>query len=245
MNEAERQRFLDLVQEDKVAVSTGFVSDLNWLEVSHYTLVQNFREAIKIPQVLDQNVRLLSIDRRREARAFHLDFMRRLHNYLAAVKTLVDHTRAFRKRWAHNDFDRVFEARLEGLLNRPVTKFVQELRNPAQHSRLPPVARVTTFEPVRPGPNTVRSVTRLMVKVDDLNDLYEWSPLALAYIRANTDRDSIDVTLAVRQYQEMIDEFYKWFFEQLTLTRTDLLEDFGCRREELAKLTSGSEQTAT
>jgi hypothetical protein len=228
------------VKEDRVAASTAFVSDLNWLEVSHYILVQNFTEAIQIPEVLDQNLELLSIDRRREAHALHLDFMRRLHNYLAAVKTLVDHTRAFRRRWAHDDFDRAFNARLEELLNNPVIKFVQELRNPAQHSRLPPITRVTTFEPVPPGPNTVRPVTRLVVKVKDLNDLYEWSPLALAYVRANTDRESIDVTLAVRRYQDLMDEFYAWFFKQLTITRKDLREDFDRRRQELAKLTSDS-----
>ena len=237
MNEVERQRFLDLAREDKVAVSTKFVSALYSLEDSYYIFVKNFREVIQIPQVLDKEVQLLSVDRHHEAWALHLEFLRRLHNYLAAVKTLVDHTRTFRKRWSHKDFDEAFESRLEKILSRPVLKFVQDLRNPTQHSRLPPIARVTTFEPIQSGSKNVRPVTRLMVKIEDLNELYDWSPLALSYIRANIDRDSIDVTLAIRQYHEMLEEFYTWFFKELKLRQMDLLQDFDRRRKELAKLT--------
>ena len=238
MNEAERQRFSELVKEDQIARSTAFVEDLNWLGVSHYILNQNFREAVQIPEALDRKVELLSRDRRHEARALHLEFVRRLHNYLAAAKTLVDHTRAFRSRWTDEACDSAFETRLEELLTNPVVKFIQELRNPTQHSRLPPVARVTTFEADSSNPNTVRPVVRLMVKARDLENLYEWSSLALAYIRANVDHENVDVTLALRRYQELLETFYAWFFQQLTITWKDLLDDFDHRRQELARLTN-------
>ena len=240
MNEAEQQRFIALVKEDQVAKSTAFVEDLNWLGVSRYILNQNFREAVQIPEVLDRKVELLSLDQRHEARALHLEFIRRLHNYLAAVKTLVDHTRAFRNRWTDETFNSAFETRLEELLTNQVVKFVQELRNPTQHSRLPPVARVTTFEADSSNPNTVSPIIRLMIKVRDLENLYKWSSFALAYIRANVDHENVDVTLALRRYQELLESFYVWFFEQLTMTWKDLLDDFDHRRQELARFTTSA-----
>ncbi len=240
MNEAERQRFSELVKEDQIARSTAFVEDLNWLGVSHYILNQNFREAVQIPEALERKVELLSRDRRHEAGALHLEFVRRLHNYLAAAKTLVDHTRAFRSRWTDEACDSAFETTLEELLTNPVVKFIQELRNPTQHSRLPPVARVTTFEADSSNPNTVRPVVRLMVKARDLENLYEWSSLALAYIRANVDHENVDVTLALRRYQELLESLYAWFFQQLTITWKNLLDDFDHRRQELARLTTSA-----
>lgn len=240
MNEAERQRFTELVKEDQVARSTAFVEALNWLGVSHYILNQNFRDTLQIPEALDRKVELLSRDRRHEARALHLEFVRRLHNFLAAAKTLLDHTRAFRKRWTDEAFNSAFQTRLDELQSNPVIKFIQELRNPTQHSRLPPVARVTTFEADSSNPNTVRPVVRLMVKVRELENLCEWSSLALAYIRANVDHENVDVTLALRRYQELLESFYAWFFQQLTITWKDLLEDFDRRRQELARLTNGA-----
>jgi len=244
MNEAERQRFTELVEEDQVARSTAFVEDLNWLGVSHYILNQNFREAVQIPEALDRKVELLSRDRRQEARALHLEFVRRLHNYVAAAKTLVDHTRAFRNRWTDEAFNNAFQTRLKELLSNPVVKFIQQLRNPTQHSRLPPVARVTTFEADSLNPATVRPLVRLMVKARDLENLYGWSSPALAYIRANIDHESVDVTLAIRRYQESLESFYAWFFQQLTITWKDLLDDFDRRRQELARLTNGVSREA-
>ena len=238
MNEAERQRFTELVKEDQVARSTAFVEDMNWLGVSHYILNQNFCEAVQIPEALDREVELLSRDRRHEARALHLEFVRRLHNYLAAVKTLIDHTRAFRDRWTDEAFNSAFETRLKELLSNPVVKFIQQLRNPTQHSRLPPVARVTIFDADSSKPNMIRPVVRLMVKARDLENLYAWSSLALEYIRANADYENVDVTLALRRYQELLESFYAWFFQQLTITWRDLLDDFDHRRQELARLTT-------
>lgn len=243
MKDTDRQRWRELVREDKTATSTAFVYDLDWLQLTHYILNQNFRELVQIPDVLERNIDLIAIDKRRESEALHVEFMRRLHNYLAAVKTLVDHTRKFRKNWGDLELDTEFQRKLDALLEKSVVKFVQELRNPTQHSRLPVIARVTTFERVEPNSDAVRPLTRLMVDINELLVLHDWSPQAREYIREAADRQKVDVTLAVRRYQEAITEFYEWFFAAVTEVKKELLEDFRRRREELARfsqLSSGN-----
>jgi hypothetical protein len=100
---------------------------------------------------------------------------------------------------------------------------------------MPVVTLVISFESL----SEPRPVTRLVIKTSELEELYEWSQIALIYIRKNTDRGNLDLSLALRRYQELLDSFYNWCFEELTTTWKDLIDDFTSRQEELARLTSG------
>jgi hypothetical protein len=163
-----------------------------------------------------------------------LEFVRRFHNYLAAAKTMVDNSRAVRRRWGTAEFQHRCTERIGTELNVPVVKFIQELRNAAQHSQLPQVHRVMTFEPVPPGPNTVNPRLQLMVAKSALMAMYSWSSGARAYMDESTERDSVDMTVALKAYHRTVDAFHSWFVAELKKSRLDLLNDFDHRRSRLA-----------
>lgn len=144
--------------------------------------------------------------------------------------------RAFRVRWAP-EFAERFEVRKNELLSEPVVRFIQDLRRAAQHSKLPPVSRVITFDPVPPGPNTMMPRTRLMVETRRLLELLsDWSLLAREFIETANDHGNVDMASAVKQYHQVVWTFDDWCIDQVKNQRKDLLDDFDQRRAELRRL---------
>jgi hypothetical protein len=73
---------------------------------------------------LDGNIALARLTGETEAESLHREYIRRLHNYLASAKTLVDHTRAFRLRHVSDEaFNRDHESHLQELLGHAVVHF--------------------------------------------------------------------------------------------------------------------------
>ena len=238
MNEQERTRWVELAQQDDTAVSTRFVLDLNWLDAARYVFDRNCAEAIQIPDAVESNVEFIIKATRRQEDALHREFVRRFHNYVASAKTMVDNTRAVRVRWGTQEFCRICDERIEDARNKPVVRFLQEMRNAMHHSQLPQIHRVTTFQPVPPGPNTVIPRLRLMVSTSALGAMHDWSRLARAYIEQAADRDDVDMTVVVKGYHAVADALHDWFIAEIKKARKDLLDDFDARRSELARLSA-------
>lgn len=238
MNEQERIRWVALVEQDRAAPSTQFVLDLNWLDAARYVLDRNFLEAIQIPDAIERSVEFIVKATRQQENALHLEFVRRFHNYLAATKTMVDNTRALRTRWGSLDFNSLCDDRIENMRQQPVVRFVQEMRNAMHHSRLPQIHRVTTFDPIPRGSDTVNPRMRLMVSTSALSAMHSWSRGAQNYIRKAADKDDVDMTATLKEYHQVVDAFHAWFIEDVQRARKDLLDDFDARRSELARLSA-------
>jgi len=238
MNEQERTRWVELAQQDPTAVSTRFVLDLNWLDAARYVFDRNFAEAIQIPDAVETNLEFIIKANRQQEDALHREFVRRFHNYVASAKTMVDNTRAVRVRWETPEFRQLCDERIEDARSRPVVRFLQEMRNAMHHSRLPQIHRVTTFQPVPRGPNTVMPRLRLMVSTSALGAMHDWSRLARAYIEETADSDNVDMTVVVKGYQSVADALHDWFIAEIKKARKDLLDDFDARRSELRRLSA-------
>ena len=238
MNEQERTRWVELAQQDPAALSTRFVLDLNWLDAARYVFDRNCAEAIQIPDAVETNVEFIIKANRRQEEALHREFVRRFHNYVASAKTMVDNTRAVRTRWETQEFCQQCDERIEDTRRKPVVRFLQEMRNAMHHSQLPQIHRVTTFQPVPPGPNTVVPRLRLMVSTSALAAMHDWSRLARAYIDESADQYNVDMTVVVKGYHAVADALHEWFITEVKKARRGLLDDFDARRSELARLSS-------
>jgi hypothetical protein len=230
------KRFLELAHEDETSAATEFYYALEWLQTSHQILSGNYQELRAIPERFNTDRGLLGQANRSAQDALHFEFIRVLHNYLASVKTLVDHTRTFRSRHVQDSiFNKDCEAELAKLRENPVVKFLQEFRNPVLHSRLPRIALTTTF------PEDRGLLRQLTVSVAELEALYDWSPEARRYISSAQegyyeDKKYLDVGKAAGIYQQAVDAFYRWFYESIDIVKGALLAEFVARRTELAKL---------
>lgn len=79
--------------------------------------------------------------------------VRRLHNFLAAAMTLVDHTRVMiAEHYTHTQVERNFKKGIEAnFASNPMTRFIQDLRNYMVHCGMPPINRAAKMTPVAGG----------------------------------------------------------------------------------------------
>jgi len=132
------------------------------------------------------------------------ELARRLHNFAAGGKTIVDHT----KMLLNEDFvtgafrDEQREC-MEAIFGRePLPKFVQELRNHVVHNGLPRFSLEWTFEP---------QGKMLTLDLDGLVAERNWSAPARSYMVAHMP--SVRVLDLVSSYEQQVNSFHSHFFE--------------------------------
>jgi hypothetical protein len=143
----------------------------------------------------------------REPEEFQEEMVRLLHNFLASVKTLVDHTRNLvRDLWGKDSsfesgpYKKAVQSHLRDHAN---VVFMQDLRNYMLHYERVPIFVSTLIAP----DGAVDNVTVL-----DHVALQEWSGWTRR-IRDTLMRRRIPIPLgeAVNGYMECVDGFYQWF----------------------------------
>lgn len=148
-----------------------------------------------------------------------------LHNYVASVKSLVDHTRAVVDReYSTGSFRRGYDERVGYFKQLPAARFVQQLREYVLHNRLPMTrARVRFTVGVGFDNSVALGVQRLL-------EWENWCPPAREYLQAAGDH--LRLTDPVDQYAAAVEELYSWMHdEQLRIHRSAFAEVDRLREE--------------
>jgi hypothetical protein len=144
------------------------------------------------------------------------EITRRLHNYVAAALSLVDHTRHHPAIAEGSALEgSVREEIRSRFLSNPVVQVINGLRNFAVHYSLPPVVY---GERHRPGIPTERS---LVLRRAHLLSWSGWKALAKRYL--DEGLDEIDLDQIRGEYSNSIVEFQHWLAQQLPDKATGLL----------------------
>ncbi len=139
--------------------------------------------------------------------AFIQDLIRRLHNYVAAVKTLVDHTRRIMRAEADAAFKSEYEQRIAAMAAAPVVGFVQKLRYYFLHYGVPPFT-----QRVHPGRSADHGhAFEVLLSPADLLLWPDWSAGAKSYLRASTSE--FDLRVPIREYNKLVESLYAWFYD--------------------------------
>jgi hypothetical protein len=154
---------------------------------------------------MDVALKLWSIENRPAFEAFLDEVDRLLHNYLAAVGSLRDHTRVLWRKYLPHD-----EAYAERVgmtfAESGFCLFVQNLRNYTLHSNLPITQGHMSWE--RGGELT----TGVRLNRSDLLKWSKWPALARRYL-SELPEDGIDLAELVASYTETVTRFNDWFGE--------------------------------
>lgn len=130
-----------------------------------------------------------------------------LHNYVASAKSLVDHTRRiYNKLYCSDNLIPEYESEIRRrFVDHPLVQFVEDLREMAQHYRLPSIAIVTSMV-MTPVP-----AMTISVRLDraDLLEYDGWGSAAKGFL-AESDA-SLDVLTLVASYHGEISHFQQWF----------------------------------
>lgn len=233
MDEAENERIAQLLKLVENHPSTSAQTEWNLLRRVYNAYLRNANDLIALIASPHDDPRLaldiMAEDQSSGARDTYYDeLFRFLLNYLAAVSTLVDHSRNLMKGYTNSRFHFDYQHRIALLTNLEVVGFVQDLRNYLLRHRFPPLS-INLH--ISNEPNDIAFTVTL-----NCNRLLRWNgwkSKAKHYMRG---KDSIVLRQSVEDYSSAINELYGWLFTQFQIVHAQDLLDVERLRAEAREL---------
>lgn len=139
--------------------------------------------------------------------AFYDELFRRMHNYLSAVKMLVDHTRNLSRAYEGTDFANEYQKRVAEFAETGCGPFLQKLRDYLVHYKIPPFGLDMHWEQ---GDDEATFTVHLAR--DAALEFKEWPSRARDYLRSQPEK--IPLAPLVREYSGDIERLYRWLYDQ-------------------------------
>ena len=143
-------------------------------------------------------------------REFNAQVTQRLHNYVAASSSLVDHSRHLMKGRSDVIVSRV-EAEKLNLIAHPEIAFIKDLRNYMLHRSLPPVLHRAAMTGL--NSSTPNSESEVILSAGDLLAWGRWGTAAKAFLREQTE--SMELRPIVETHGYEMYKFNDWLLDLL------------------------------
>lgn len=130
----------------------------------------------------EEGLRLMTLDNQAAGEHIHREVTRRIHNFVAAALTLVEHTRIFiREHYSSSSISIAYQKKIDDeFANDPLAKFVQGLRNYMLHNGLPPSEMYLQFS--KQGQEGGRIETGVRLRTDKILEWEKWTAGAREYL---------------------------------------------------------------
>ncbi len=207
----------DLTDELNQLPGKRILQELRGLDLSVFTLVNNYNDFKRLIGFLTTDPRanhLLAVRNRDQLDETFMHIARLLHNFVAAVKSLVDHTNTLHKKLnvGPNKLNiepkpfLEYKARISTeFAQDALSQFVQRLRNYCQHYRLPVVGLKISIVPSA----SLESKAIHLSKTGLLESSDMWTDLAKQFL--SQQPEEIDILRIVTDYCNKVNAFQDWF----------------------------------
>lgn len=174
-------------------------------------------------------------ERREDLRMMLQELQTDLHNYLAALKTLIDHTRVVVNRaYSEQEFIKEYQARIETEFDKnPPARFLQDLRNYMLHYSLPAASSEVSVTKDQDTGEAVTQSRATIIKYELLS-WPEWSSPSKEYLEGAGDE--IDLLELIDAHESKIREFNDWLLKRLNAVHADELDRFYKMADQLQNL---------
>ncbi len=236
MNEEDLSKGRRIVElGDEIEQLPGFklYRDQQGLDITLYIFHKNFTDLSNIITFITADPRgamLFTVENRHKLEEFGYDVICRIHNYVAAAKSLVDHTHnLYGKLYKDNNLFPEYQERIDNDFKYdPLSKFVQDLRRYCQHFKSPIVMfRTTLYSNGSP----IHSVS---IPLDELQAFKDWSAPAKKYLR--TIQEKVDVLEVATAYRDKVIAFHNWFRSRQEEIHANELKELDDKKDELREL---------
>ena len=178
------------------------------LDSSLYVFEKNYqdlRTLLTLHSDVKEAIRLRKAGKKPEMRGFLYEITRLLQNFVASVKSLIDHTRIiYREIYKGGEEFPNYQAEVDRRFTKnPLAQFVEDLRDYCLHYESPPLYSLLHYSQTPP---VFESGVKLNTGV--LKKYSNWSPAAKQYIA--DQGDSIDLLKVVDEYHASVTDFYRW-----------------------------------
>ena len=209
--------------------------ELDSLGTSVWVFEQNYLELrILGEQILsaESSIRLTVRNNRMLFDLYMYQLTQRLHNFVASVASLVDHTRrVYRRNYQAKGLFPEYQGEIGTRFGEsPLVQFVQGLRDYMLHYRLPGIALETNILDLQ----TERMAHRLTISKETLLD-FDWNAKAKEFIQTRVGK-SVDILQATDDYHAAVAKFQEWFGSKQREIHRDDFELVSRAQEEYLRL---------
>lgn len=203
------------------------------IKVSHTVYFRNQQELIHVLQNASSYPKILQSFASRNSDNVESNFIelfRLLHNFVASVKSLVDHTRRIAHGILPTTALEIYEQRKASeFTNDGVTRFLHDLRNYLLHVGQAPVSATIRF-----GDGTSTPTGAFELQVDELQKWDKWSSVSRTFILGQGE--AVHLLETVQKYDRKIYGFYNWLLEHIRVACREPLQEFEALQESLRQL---------
>jgi hypothetical protein len=173
-------------------------------------LVANQRELLALIDSVEQDVSLgievtRNIGPRTVQQAFYDEAIRLLHNYLAALKTLVEHTRNLMRDYRRSAFAVEYQRLVKVATASGLVPFMQKLRDYLLHYQIPPVGTRVEVDN-----RTGTAKVTVYLNRDAALAFRDWPPAARSFLTGQPD--FIPLRDLIVGYEAEIEQLYRWLY---------------------------------
>lgn len=210
------------------------------LELSRYIFDKNYQDLVAILNFVTTDPRGLELhkgENKEKLTAFSYEIVCKLHNYIAAVETLVSHSRTIHTRLceqnnAFPDYDERVNADFN---NDPLAGFFQELRQYFLHEQSPYISFSTSFD------SQWKPIRRAYIPLKHLNEKKDWKARSQVFLQNLTD--DVDILELSTTFKLKVTTFQDWFRMRLLKVFQEDLTLLDEKRAEMQKLYKDLENT--
>ncbi len=207
-----KKKFFGMFEKFREHKGSRIIGEIEQLKLSNYILTVNYIELGKVISHYEKSPSIWYEQNRSQLDVVQKEFLRRTHNYVASISSLVDHTRKFKGRIGDEEFSVEYETRLEQLREDENILFLQDLRLYCQHYQTPLATAVWTFKSSGPPHNGKGDIMqKLLLSSRELEMWKEWKDKSKSLIQ----KGDVDVKDVSAKYQTTIEDFYNWFYTAL------------------------------
>ncbi|PWU44490.1 hypothetical protein DLJ46_25720 [Micromonospora globispora] len=134
---------------------------------------------------------------------FYDEVDRRLHNFVAAAATLIDHTRRLVDDYAGTSFAEEYTRRKDELIAQPEATFVRDLRNFVLHYGLPTIGGTFSIGKEAFG-------SQIEIPTASLLTWKGWKPNSRRFLESRGE--GVVLTEPLDAYAKSLDSLYQWLF---------------------------------
>ena len=173
----------------------------------------NAQELIEITRRVndpDEGLRLMYLKNRDAGQQTHREVARRIHNFVAAAQTLVEHTRIFMREYYGDTaiLDR-YQAKIDTEFARePLSRFVQDTRNFMLHNGLPNSEMFLKLESNPDTPEGGVMQTGIHIPTAPLLEWRSWTAPARKFIEDSGE--FVDIETFTEAYTRKAVAFHQW-----------------------------------
>lgn len=216
----ENQNIRELIEIYQNCEGYKIVSKLNHIGYSHNIFIQNSNELESTLQKYENPDFSIPLQKENYREYFKI-VNKDLHNFLASVKTLVDHTRAVvTDLYPENSEIRVkYNTEIKSKFeNNPLVSFVQDLRNYTLHRKIPYVNAEMNYSIDKGFESSIK------LEKSELLEWSGWKKIAKEYLEQLPEKFSLLAIMS--DYKSIVINFYNWFHSEQQEYHKSEFEEF-------------------